>query len=127
MIPLVTGQGLAKGLVLCIGEGDHFALEQAFTGTCKAAESLCHEETELSCSHDHCGPCQDIEASVNLLNGRSRGDHAFIYGVYPPAFFALLPFTISALSRELDQNHFSQPPPRSSLPLFTFRTIVLLI
>jgi hypothetical protein len=127
MILLLTGQGLAKGLVLCIGEGDHFALEQAFTGKCKPVEAPCHEETELSCGHDHCGPCQDIEASINSLHGRSRGDQEFLYNLHESVLSAFIPFTFTAFFRDLIGNLFAQPPPPSSHPLLALRTIVLLI
>ena len=120
----VAGQGYASGLVLCIGEGDHFAIEQAFADKCSLAGTPCHE-AELSCETDHCGPCRDIETSLEALHVNCR-DH--LTSLPPVQVVSAAPMSLPPeYVRYLTGNLFSQPPPRYPDSLIALRTTVLLI
>ncbi len=127
LILLMTGQGLASGFVLCVGESGRTTFEQGLAGKCAPAQPSCVEE-ECSCSShndDHCGACNDFSAASDSLHGRSRGDQDLANALaFSPVAAVPSPITLSA--RHLPIKLSALPPPQPTTALIALRTIVLL-
>ena len=79
LIISLAAQGGFPGLVLCVGEGGHIAVEIAHDLNCceedhaSSAATHVHElDMAESHSHDECGPCTDTYISSNLFSRQTQ-------------------------------------------------------
>ena len=129
---LLSGPTGVQGYVWCLGEDGHAALELAESNACRPAacpeEQECHDEEDtIHCSHqeEHCGPCLDIQASLQatcLRNQQHQKDLIAPAGVHAPGQSVTSPVCVQLLTN----NHLSLPPPRISQTILAHRTVVLL-
>lgn len=129
LILLFTGQGLASGFVLCIGENGHSAYEHSLAGKCAPSETSCPVRAACnisSCSVDHCGPCQDYVTNFDSLSGRVRSDLDISTSVSLPDISAVSIPAVTVFLRDLTANLSPLPPPRPYTALIALRTVVLL-
>lgn len=122
---LLSGQAGAFGLVLCLGDDGHAALEYAFGDACgEGPKEHSGEWTSgLSAEDGHCGSCLDLDPSLHAASTRPR-DHLKFPPLILPAVMPAAPapaFVGAHLARL-----YPQPPPQISQALLSLRTVVLL-
>lgn len=128
LIFLVTGQGLASGFVLCIGEDGRASYEHGLAGKCASAEPACSTADDCrstSCNDEHCGTCQDYATVLDSLQGRSRGDYDVAAAQPLPEVSCSSLFPSPFFLRGLTAKLAPQPPPRPTIAQTSLRTVVL--
>lgn len=129
LVLLLTGQSLAAGFVLCVGENGRTAFEQAVGGKCAPAQPACPVEEKCACSacgHDHCDPCDDYSTSVDSLQSRSRADQDLASLLLPPVIADVPSATWSIFLPDPTASLSPLPPPYPYTALLALRTVVLL-
>ncbi len=128
---LFTGQTSVQGYVWCVAESGHTVLEYAKNNSCTseptAVKEDCHSEQGLLGDleqDDHCGPCLDVPATLEVTNSRHQDQKEILAPVGLPVQSLLSPDRIFA--NVLISDLLSQPPQWFSQTLLAHRTVVLL-
>ncbi|PLX82324.1 MAG: hypothetical protein C0617_14485 [Desulfuromonas sp.] len=135
LILMLAGQSVAMSYVWCIGEDGHTALEYAAGDSCgPAPEKRSHDHhseqssdlsSHMSSEDEHCGPCLDLQASVDAGPTRQRDTQELSDQLPLPAIIQTP--SVPAFVRVLTTSLHPQPPPRIAPSIRSHRTIVLLI
>lgn len=122
---LLSGQAGAFGLVLCLGDDGHAALEYAFGDACgdEPKERSGEPAFGLSVEDEHCGPCLDLDPSLHAASVRPQ-DHLKFPPIPMPAVMPASPAPVFV--RVHIAHLYPQPPPQISQTILFHRTVVLL-
>ncbi|MDF1581246.1 MAG: hypothetical protein P1P74_10800 [Desulfuromonadales bacterium] len=122
-----TGQTSAAGLVWCVGEDDHSAIESLATkGGCAAQADTRNTflSSRTQCDQEqHCGPCVDISTAYDATTNRISKNISLDSGV---EFVAADKTAVPTLARTLLAQSMPYAQPRISQTILVHRTIVLL-
>jgi hypothetical protein len=121
----------AVGLVLCIGEDGHIALEPVRNSRCATPIAppltLSQQITPWTFSPDHCGPCVDVPLlTSDTASQQFVPTFSFLLQLEMSGF-TLVPWVVSA-SPELPSTPFWLSLPRvTNTTLSALRTVILLL
>lgn len=131
LIFLLTGQAGVLGYVWCLGEDGHSEFESVANKGCYTTPPQqaqgCHNEEGALESHtqeDHCGPCLDIPACLDVTSTRNQSQKGFDVST---GTASLPQISLSPIfARVLTKNLLAKSPPRVSQAILAHRTVVLL-